>query len=64
VAAEAVLVSHASALTSVLANADITCRMLPLGILAIVLAILFEVYKSDFERWVSPLANWLRVRKS
>ena len=25
-----------------------------MGILAIVLAVLFEVYKSDFERWVKP----------
>lgn len=38
--------------------------MVPLGILAIVLCILFEVYKSDFETWVSPLANWLREREA
>jgi hypothetical protein len=40
------------------------CRMVPLGILAIVLAVLFEVYKSDFERWVKPLSDWLRKRES
>jgi len=38
--------------------------MVPLGILAIVLSVLFEVYKSDFERWVSPLTDWLRKRES
>lgn len=38
--------------------------MVPLGIFAIVLVILFEVYKSDFERWVKPLADWLRARES
>lgn len=35
---------------------------MPLCILAIVLVVLFEVYKSDFERWVRPLADWLRER--
>lgn len=35
-----------------------------MGILSIVLAVLFEVYKSDFERWVSPLADWLREEDS
>jgi hypothetical protein len=35
-----------------------------LGILAIVLVVLFEVYKTDFERWVSPLTDWLRKRES
>jgi hypothetical protein len=38
--------------------------MLPLGILAIALAVLFEVYKSDFERWVKPLSDWLKARKA
>jgi len=38
--------------------------MVPLGILAIVLAVLFEVYKSDFERWVRPLTDWLRKREA
>ncbi|KAG0650676.1 Golgi apparatus membrane TVP38 [Hyphodiscus hymeniophilus] len=36
--------------------------IIPLGILAIVLVVLFEVYKDDFERWVQPLANWLTKR--
>jgi hypothetical protein len=35
-----------------------------LGILAIILVVLFEVYKSDFERWVKPLADWLTARDS
>ena len=35
-----------------------------MGILAIVLAVLFEVYKSDFERWVTPLTDWLREREA
>jgi hypothetical protein len=38
--------------------------MVPLGIFLIALAVLFEVYKSDFERWVRPLTDWLRARKS
>jgi len=38
--------------------------MIPLAILALILIILFEVYKSDFERWVSPLTDWLRQRES
>jgi len=38
--------------------------IIPLLILAIVLVVLFEVYKSDFERWVQPLANWLKDRES
>jgi hypothetical protein len=38
--------------------------VVPLGILAIVLVVLFEVYKSDFERWVRPLTNWLRKREA
>ncbi|KUJ20791.1 uncharacterized protein LY89DRAFT_578995 [Mollisia scopiformis] len=37
--------------------------MVPLGIFVIVLCVLFEVYKSDFERWVSPLTDWLRKRE-
>lgn len=38
--------------------------MVPLGILAIALTVLFEVYKSDFERWVKPLSDWLKARKA
>ncbi|KAE8444554.1 hypothetical protein EG329_014478 [Mollisiaceae sp. DMI_Dod_QoI] len=38
--------------------------IVPLGIVALVLVILFEVYKDDFERWVSPLTKWLRDRES
>jgi hypothetical protein len=38
--------------------------VVPLGILAIVLVVLFEVYKTDFERWVSPLTDWLRKREA
>jgi hypothetical protein len=38
--------------------------MVPLGILAIALTVLFEVYKTDFERWVKPLSDWLKVRKA
>ncbi|CZR67892.1 uncharacterized protein PAC_17791 [Phialocephala subalpina] len=33
--------------------------IVPLGIVAIVFAILFEVYKDDFEKWVKPLSDWL-----
>ncbi len=44
--------------------ADMIYRIVPLGILALVLVILFEVYKDDFERWVSPLTKWLRDRES
>jgi hypothetical protein len=44
--------------------ANATCRLVPLCILAIVLVVLFEVYKSDFERWVSPLTDWLRKREA
>lgn len=40
------------------------CRMVPLGILAIVFSVLFEVYKKDFERWVKPLTDWLREREA
>ena len=38
--------------------------MVPLGILAIVLSVLFEVYKTDFERWVKPLSDWLKERET
>lgn len=38
--------------------------MVPLAILVLIIIILFEVYKSDFERWVQPLTNWLSARKS
>jgi len=38
--------------------------MVPLGILSIVFSVLFEVYKKDFERWISPLTDWLRDRES
>lgn len=38
--------------------------IVPLCILAIVLTVLFEVYKSDFERWVKPLTDWLREREA
>ncbi|TVY54726.1 Golgi apparatus membrane protein TVP38 [Lachnellula cervina] len=38
--------------------------MVPLGILAIVFSVLFEVYKKDFERWVKPLTDWLREREA
>jgi hypothetical protein len=38
--------------------------MVPLGILAIVIAVLFEVYKKDFERWAKPLTDWLREREA
>lgn len=30
----------------------------------LVIAILFEVYKSDFERWATPLTDWLREREA
>jgi hypothetical protein len=45
-------------------STDISCRMVPLGILLIVIAVLFEVYKTDFERWARPLTDWLRARES
>jgi hypothetical protein len=51
-----------SALHSFKANP--VCRMVPLGILLIVIAVLFEVYKTDFERWAKPLTDWLRARSS
>lgn len=39
-------------------------RIVPLCILALILVILFEVYKDDFERWVQPLADWLKKREA
>ncbi|CAN8105041.1 unnamed protein product [Discula destructiva] len=36
----------------------------PLLIVLLVLAILFEVYKTDFERWATPLTDWLREREA
>ena len=45
-------------------RADLKRRVIPLAILAIVLIVLFEVYKSDFENWVQPLTKWLNARKS
>lgn len=38
--------------------------MIPLLIILLILAILFEVYKSDFERWVTPLTDWLDEREA
>lgn len=38
--------------------------MIPLLIVLLILAILFEVYKSDFERWVTPLTDWLDDREA
>jgi hypothetical protein len=65
VAAEALLVSitrisHAL----ILPFADSYHRIVPLCILAIVLVVLFEIYKDDFERWVKPLADWLTKREA
>jgi hypothetical protein len=45
-------------------NVDLEFRMVPVGILLLVFAILFEVYKSDFERWVKPLSDWLKEREA
>jgi heme/copper-type cytochrome/quinol oxidase subunit 2 len=65
VAAETLLVSMKSPpLILSLILADVTCRIVPLGILVIVLVVLFEVYKSDFERWAKPLTDWLRKREA
>lgn len=61
-AAEALLVSITRIFQRQLVDA--TYRVVPLAILVIVLAVLFEVYKSDFERWVRPLADWLRKREA
>ncbi|KAH7390081.1 hypothetical protein BKA64DRAFT_725269 [Cadophora sp. MPI-SDFR-AT-0126] len=38
--------------------------IVPLSIVALVLAILFEVYKDDFERWLKPVSDWLKERES
>lgn len=38
--------------------------MVPLGIVAVTLVILFEVYKTNIETWLSPLSDWLRARES
>lgn len=50
-------VSHFSVLIGIV-------RVIPLLIVLLVLAILFEVYKSDFERWVTPLTDWLDAREA
>lgn len=42
---------------------DVCFRIVPLAIVAIVFSVLFEVYKSDFEKWVKPLTDWLRERE-
>lgn len=39
-------------------------RIVPLCIVAIVFAVLFEVYKDDFERWMKPVSDWLKARES
>ncbi|KAK9900402.1 hypothetical protein P389DRAFT_11847 [Cystobasidium minutum MCA 4210] len=42
-------------------------RLIWVGVLAIVvliIIILFEVFKDDFERWVTPLRDWLREREA
>jgi hypothetical protein len=44
--------------------ANLKNRIVPLGIIAIVFAILFEVYKDDFERWIKPLSDWLKAREA
>ncbi|KAG4431910.1 hypothetical protein IFR05_012609 [Cadophora sp. M221] len=38
--------------------------IVPLCIVAIVFAVLFEVYKDDFERWLKPVSDWLKERES
>lgn len=38
--------------------------MVPLLIVLLVLFILFEVYKSSFEQWVTPLTDWLDDREA
>lgn len=37
---------------------------MPLAIVFLVIAILFEVYKEDFKRWAAPLTDWLREREA
>ena len=61
-AAETLLVSMTSLFNPCCSVVDAGHRLVPLGILAIVLVALFEVYKDDFERWVQPLATWLTDR--
>lgn len=63
-AAEVVLVNLTRLSLAHSSYADISYRMVPLGILLIALAVLFEVYKTDFERWAKPLTDWLRARES
>ncbi|KAL2062177.1 hypothetical protein VTL71DRAFT_6443 [Oculimacula yallundae] len=38
--------------------------IVPLCIVAIVFAVLFEIYKDDFERWLKPVSDWLKARES
>ncbi|KAI9047206.1 hypothetical protein LZ554_008660 [Drepanopeziza brunnea f. sp. 'monogermtubi'] len=38
--------------------------IVPLCIITIVFAVLFEVYKNDFERWMEPVSDWLKERES
>lgn len=46
------------------ANLAFLARIVPLLIVLLIIAILFEVYKSDFERWATPLTDWLREREA
>lgn len=39
-------------------------RVAILAVLILIILILFEVYKADFERWVTPLRDWLREREA
>lgn len=39
-------------------------RVAILAVLILIILILFEVYKSDFERWVTPLRDWLKEREA
>ncbi|KAJ5050811.1 uncharacterized protein L3040_002680 [Drepanopeziza brunnea f. sp. 'multigermtubi'] len=38
--------------------------IVPLCIITIVFAVLFEIYKDDFERWMQPVSDWLEARES
>lgn len=38
--------------------------IVPLAIVGLILAILWEKYKDDFERWAQPLVNWLDEREA
>ncbi|CZS91704.1 uncharacterized protein RAG0_02220 [Rhynchosporium agropyri] len=38
--------------------------IVPLCIVALVFAVLFEIYKKDFERWLKPVSEWLKERES